>query len=167
MEFLEKFVQQMENYIISHRHSTHPCTAREVDILTKVARAGADLHKKFRSSKLVALVVPDDSKDTLGLTISKVDTVDWGLAQSLEVRRKRRYYVKWRRPVFDAFMDLHTHGIVWGDVHQGNIVIDTQMNVWVVEFGGGRVEPFVNRRIYDTTDGDSHGIEKAFEHLSD
>lgn len=39
------------------------------------------------------------------------------------------------------------------------------MNAWVIEFGGGWVEPFVTRKMFDTVEGDWFGITNVFKHL--
>ncbi len=53
--------------------------------------------------------------------------------------------------------------IVWGDVHPGNIVIDKNFDVWVVDFGGGCVESFVHPRMAGTKEGDRAGFQKIFQ----
>lgn len=42
--------------------------------------------------------------------------------------------------------NLSSHDIVWGDAHPGNMVIDKNFDAWVVDFRGGYVENFVDRK---------------------
>ncbi|OAF60778.1 hypothetical protein VC83_02590 [Pseudogymnoascus destructans] len=59
--------------------------------------------------------------------------------------------------------DLHAHGLAWGDVHPGSIVIDTSFNPWVVDFGGGSIVEFVSRKKAGTKEGDWQGVGKIFD----
>lgn len=56
----------------------------------------------------------------------------------------------------------HAVDIVWGDVNPGNIVIDPELNVWVVDFGGGFIDGFVDKNLARTKEGDLDGIKGIF-----
>lgn len=133
---------------------------RELHTFTSIARAGLS-HLKI--SRLVGIVVSDDAMETLGLVVEWIPPL-WDL-QSREARRYPTEHERWQEQVASTVEELHKNKIVWGDVHPGNILIDEQMDAWVIDFGGGWIEPFVPRRLRHTVDGDLHGIRKVFEYL--
>jgi len=52
---------------------------------------------------------------------------------------------------------------VWGDVHPGNIVIDKNFDAWIVDFGGGCIEEFLDRKKAGTKEEDWQGVQRIFE----
>ena len=134
---------------------------REVGILTQVARAR--LQDQFRTSKLTGIVVSEDFKMTVGLLVQWIPSI--GELQSDEARRRDGFHAQWECQVTKTVKELHKHGIIWGDVHPGNIIIDTDMNAWIIDFGGGWVEPFMSRKTWGTVEGDLQGVQNVFEHL--
>jgi len=74
-----------------------------------------------------------------------------------------KYHVKWKQQVTAIVKKLHSHDIVWGDVHPGNIVIDKNIDAWVVDFGSGWIEDFVDRKKAGTNEGDWQGVQNIFE----
>jgi RIO-like serine/threonine protein kinase len=58
---------------------------------------------------------------------------------------------------------LHAQGIVWGDVHPMNVVIDEQMDAWAIDFGGMNNVHFVDDANRDTEVGDLQGLRKIFK----
>lgn len=43
---------------------------------------------------------------------------------------------KWANQIRRSFETLHKHAIIWGDVKAENVLIDTDDNAWLVDFGG-------------------------------
>src|SRR4051812_7018225 len=48
-----------------------------------------------------------------------------------------------------------------GDVHPGNIAIDKNFDAWIVDFGGGWVDQFVDRQKSGTKEGNGRGFEES------
>lgn len=53
---------------------------------------------------------------------------------------------------------------MWGDVNPGNIVIDSELHIWIVDFGGGFIDGFMDKNLAGTKEGDLDGIKKIFRH---
>jgi hypothetical protein len=51
---------------------------------------------------------------------------------------RRRQSQQWRNELFCTMNLLHQAGILWGDINQGNIIIEEATNkAWIVDIGGG------------------------------
>lgn len=53
---------------------------------------------------------------------------------------------------------LHKNGIIWGDVKAENVLIDTDNNAWITDFGGGYTEGWVAKEVAGTVTGDWAGM---------
>ena len=62
---------------------------------------------------------------------------------------------------------LHKRGFVWGDVSPNNMIIDEDENVWIIDFGGGYTEGWVEPRTGRRRRGDLQGLERIKEYLLD
>lgn len=56
-------------------------------------------------------------------------------------------------------------GIIWGDAKPDNVLIDSNQDAWVVDFGGGYTEGWVPKQLAETMEGDRHGLEKIVEFI--
>lgn len=70
---------------------------------------------------------------------------------------------KWEQQVTATVEVLHAHGIVWGDVNPGNVVIDEALNAWVIDFGGMNNPEFVDDDKTETIEGDWQGVRRLFQ----
>lgn len=61
--------------------------------------------------------------------------------------------------------ELHRQGIVWGDVKPDNVLIDKNLDAWVVDFGGGFDPEWVDRELAETVEGDLQGLSRMAKHL--
>lgn len=43
---------------------------------------------------------------------------------SFQCKAAVEHHGKWKQQIIDIITELHSHDIVWGDVHPGNIFID-------------------------------------------
>ncbi|OJJ68374.1 hypothetical protein ASPBRDRAFT_57781 [Aspergillus brasiliensis CBS 101740] len=130
---------------------------REVSALSRISELGLSINV----SKLYAIVLSEDEQLILGILM---DWLPFG-SQTLETERfiqMKESHVKWERQIRDIVKVLHSNNIVWGDVHPGNILIDYELNAWVVDFGGGYQEEFINREVAGTKQGDLEGIHNVF-----
>ncbi|KAF2806151.1 uncharacterized protein BDZ99DRAFT_394534, partial [Mytilinidion resinicola] len=66
----------------------------------------------------------------------------------------------WADQVTETLADLHRAGLVWGDAKADNVLIDTENNAWIVDFGGSFTEGWVDKEIAGTVEGDLQGLEK-------
>ncbi|KAH7311096.1 hypothetical protein BKA65DRAFT_575147 [Rhexocercosporidium sp. MPI-PUGE-AT-0058] len=134
---------------------------REVDMHLRIREAG--LRDTIKVANLHSIVVSDDAKMTIGLLFDLIPSTGDSLYTHKNSALASQYHARWKQQVTATVEQLHSHNLVWGDVHPGNIVIDTSFNAWVVDFGGGSIVEFVPRKKAGTKDGDWQGVGKIFD----
>lgn len=72
---------------------------------------------------------------------------------------------KWNRQITTTVRALHRHGICWGDVKPDNILIDSEHNTWLIDFGGGFNSRYVDEDLIETVEGDWQGVSRMAEEL--
>ena len=109
------------------------------------------------------MVSGEYNEKTIGLLIALIPPHASGL-HPLEHGFCGRFelHQKWETQVSATLRELHRHGIVWGDVNPCNIVIDPDLNAWVIDFGGNYNWEFVDEYNAETEEGDWLGIERLF-----
>ena len=132
----------------------------EISTHSRIISGG--LKNKIRVANIHSIVISKDGKMTIGLLFDLIPSIGESL-QSLQCKLAVEHHTKWREQVTAIINELHCHDIVWGDVHPGNIVIDKNFDAWVVDFGGGWIEEFVQRKKAGTKEGDWQGLRKIFE----
>ncbi|KAI1754999.1 hypothetical protein F4782DRAFT_489605 [Xylaria castorea] len=60
---------------------------------------------------------------------------------------------------------LHGIGVNWGDVKASNVVIDELDDAWLIDFGGGFTNGWVEKGLAETPEGDKQGVKKIIEFL--
>ncbi|KAF4990441.1 hypothetical protein FDECE_14382 [Fusarium decemcellulare] len=135
---------------------------REVRTYEKIAAAG--LEPDVRISRLYGIVV-DGNQQLTGLLLHLIpmhDTLEYALEPETPLSVKQR----WAEQIKETLACLHQNGIIWGDAKPDNIIIDTDRNAWIVDFGGGHTQGWVDRANMGTTKGDLEGLENILEFIS-
>ena len=107
---------------------------------------------------IIGYIYHKDTKQVLGFLrewvpgrrLSDIDIT----AATLENREK------WRSQISETTERLHEHGLVGGDGKPSNIVIDQKDDAWLIEFGGGYTNGWVDQELADTTEGDKQALRK-------
>lgn len=109
------------------------CFHRELDMLLRLR---SDIFPDdMRVSRLGGLVLSSDGGSVLGLLVEYIcdsKTLDEAVEGSEAEERG-----EWMRQLRDTVEQLHAGGIVWDDVKPHNILVDSNSDVWVIDFGGG------------------------------
>lgn len=71
----------------------------------------------------------------------------------------------WVGQIREAVHGLHASGIIWGDGKASNVVIDERDDAWLIDFGGGWTNGWVDEEMADTVEGDEQAIGKIREFL--
>lgn len=140
---------------------------RELRLL-KVIKITAYLeHPDVRCSRLLGVVTASLSNGlcaVVGLLISWIPPApDGPHLKSQSARQIRNSHTKWRQQVTKTVAFLHDHGVCWGDVNVCNIAIDSNLNAWVIDFGGSNNVECVDDDLAETTEGDWQGIHRIFD----
>ncbi|KAI0388210.1 hypothetical protein F5Y17DRAFT_453678 [Xylariaceae sp. FL0594] len=73
---------------------------------------------------------------------------------------------RWSRQICDSVQCLHAAGVVWGDAKPDNILIDTEDNICLIDFGGSYTQGWVDEDKRETVEGDLQGVERIKDQLA-
>jgi len=57
---------------------------------------------------------------------------------------------RWHNDVVRMLNLLHSAGIIWGDFKPENMLVDEHDDVWLVDFGGGMTDGWVDHKNMET-----------------
>jgi tRNA A-37 threonylcarbamoyl transferase component Bud32 len=80
-----------------------------------------------------------------------------------EVVKERRQ--KWITQIRETVDELHKIGVIWGDGKPSNVIIDVQDDAWLIDFGGGWTEGWVDEAVAETVDGDWQAVDNIIKFL--
>ncbi|KAH6620993.1 hypothetical protein B0J18DRAFT_450404 [Chaetomium sp. MPI-SDFR-AT-0129] len=135
---------------------------KEVEKYERIARAG--LGTDVRTSRLYG-VVRNERKQLAGLLlypIEEEDLLTFAAGPDTPDALKNR----WAQQIQHTIAALHKAGIIWGDAKPDNILIDVHGDAWVIDFGGGRTEGWVDADKAGTTEGDLQGLERILKFIA-
>ncbi|KAE9380834.1 hypothetical protein N431DRAFT_433066 [Stipitochalara longipes BDJ] len=124
----------------------------------------AELEADLRTSRLYG-IVQDDKDPPIGLLFHYIDeesSLAWAVGPETSASLKDR----WSAQVTNTLMALHKAGVVWGDVKASNVLIDKDNNAWIIDFGGGYTEGWVDREKAGTIEGDLQGLANIMDFIS-
>jgi len=122
---------------------------------------------QIRVPKLVGYITHAETGATLGMlrewipagnrgdTLRDVDVS----TVSVEIRQR------WAEQIRGMVNWLHEIDIVWGDGKPSNVVIDQADNAWLIDFGGGWTEGWVDEEFAGTERGDDQAVERIAKFL--
>ncbi|KAK4099631.1 hypothetical protein N658DRAFT_498114 [Parathielavia hyrcaniae] len=122
-----------------------------------------------RIARLRGVVAVEEDSRILGLLLTYIDRrrenggllfEDRLLHTPIPLRQR------WARQIQETVEQLHSAGLVWGDAKAENVMIDKNNDAWLIDFGGGYTEGWVDEDKIGTIEGDLQGVAKIAEHLS-
>lgn len=138
-------------------------TLKELLTYSKIHTAKFDT--TIRTSRLDGLV-QDGNGNVIGLLLSYIDChgttlccIDGRNPKYSEVRQK------WVNQISHTLEHLHSHHIVWGDAKAANVLIDVNGDAYLIDFGGGYTEGWVEKELSNSIDGDLQGFENIKRYL--
>ncbi|KAK2012403.1 hypothetical protein LZ32DRAFT_691934 [Colletotrichum eremochloae] len=72
---------------------------------------------------------------------------------------------RWKTQISTSLEKLHHKGIIWGDVKAENVLIDSDENAWIIDFGGSYTHGWVDKEKAGTLAGDAQGLAKILDIL--
>ncbi|KAF1959900.1 hypothetical protein CC80DRAFT_440066 [Byssothecium circinans] len=132
----------------------HKSLRRELDTLLRF-RSGS-VSDDLLVSRLGGLVTWDDGLSVIGLLVEYVhDSETLGYAAEHASKAERE---KWAQQIRATVKKLHDANMTWADVMPENVVIDKNGDAWVINFGGGCVEGWVDLELDGTKEGGLQGL---------
>jgi serine/threonine protein kinase len=135
---------------------------RELQIMSRIKKAG--LIGRIRVPELLGIVVSgENGESTMGMLMTLITSPELGKhLESPGFHDKGDLHKKWEEQVTTIVRELHSHGIVWGDVNPMNVAIDEALDAWVIDFGGMNNAEFIDSENRETVEGDNQGITRLF-----
>lgn len=133
---------------------------RELEILSRLQKLDLGL----RVSELKGIVVTGEKgEQTVGMLLAPIGTHPWGMHPlDKGFCGKFELHRKWEEQITATLRILHENDVVWGDVNPCNVVIDADLNAWIIDFGGRNNATFVDDDKVESMEGDWQGVEKLF-----
>lgn len=138
---------------------------REIDCLQKISQAS--FLGRISVPKLLGYVKHPRFSSILGLlrewVPSKDNLRDLKKAEFPDFPKEVR--LKVGRQIMETVELLHGIEVIWGDAKPSNVVIDLNNDAWLIDFGGGWLEGWVDENLQDTVEGDKQGVKRILECL--
>lgn len=134
----------------------------EIEKYEQIERA--NFEAKVRTSRLFG-IVQDNNTQLVGLLLHPIEEKST-LADVLDSATPATKRELWAKQIEDTLAALHGAGIVWGDVKPGNIIIDVHGDAWIIDFGGGHTQGWVDEDKAGTKEGDLQGLRRVLEFIS-
>ncbi|GAB7353477.1 hypothetical protein MBLNU459_g3931t1 [Dothideomycetes sp. NU459] len=136
---------------------------REIRILCRAKELGLN-RGQIRLPDLLGIAVSDEKGvTTIGMLMTLIISPKMGThLLSEQFWSQHELHHLWEEQVIATVQQLHANQIVWGDVNPCNVVIDKDLNAWVIDFGGMNNPEFVDDDKAETMEGDWQGIQRLF-----
>lgn len=139
---------------------------REITILLKLNEEG--LNTPLRIPTLKGFVVSEDNSQVLGFLMNYIETKyprpDLGSIDITMFSQLERN--KWKQKITSTVEMLHNINVVWGDAKPGNILLDKNDDLWLVDFGGGVTKGWVDDKLMNSREGDLQGLERIQDFIT-
>lgn len=119
----------------------------------------------LRIPRILGLVQGKDSSSFMGFLLLYIDCDGRTLEGAIRADPPKHLRQRWADQVNSTLKHLHKAGIVWGDIKAANILIDRNMDAWIIDFGGGFTEGWVEREKAGTVEGDMQGLVKIVDYI--
>ncbi|KAJ6184730.1 hypothetical protein N7519_006031 [Penicillium mononematosum] len=129
-----------QEYLASLRGDAR-ITAREILTYSKIRMAKFD--SPILTSQLEGLVQDDDGLNCIDGRDPKYS----GLRH------------KWVDQVSHTLKQFHSHNIIWGDAKAANVLVDVNNDAYLIDFGGGYTQGWVEKEKSNSVEGDLQGLE--------
>lgn len=147
-----------------------PSLKREVDCLQNILQESnlAGRMSSFRVPALKGFVEHPENGIILGFlrewipskyNLRHTSAHDLHVAAPREIRQRWAGQIKWTVKALNAV------GVIWGDAKPGNIVIDLNDDAWVIDFGGGWTQGWVDANLQGAIQGDEQGVSRIIEYF--
>lgn len=129
----------------------------------------ADFPANVRTSRLYGIVEDDEKSQILGLLYEDIgrDAIPLDFEEVMSAQTPVSLRGRWISQLRHTIQSLHQAGVVWGDAKAGNILVDQngRGDAWVIDFGGGYTEGWVDREKSNTIEGDLQGLTRIIDYL--
>ncbi|KAL1303423.1 hypothetical protein AAFC00_006813 [Neodothiora populina] len=140
-------------------------TKREIKLMKQIERLG--LHMQFHVPQVVGLVRHDGSNtDIMGFMMTDISSptpLTHMLDEDVPQRKRDRWATESKR-IVDL---LHEHDLIFGDCKADNFLVDSNDDLWIIDFGGSYTDGWIDPKLAETEEGDDMAVEKIVNALHD
>ncbi|KAH8817429.1 hypothetical protein F5884DRAFT_874470 [Xylogone sp. PMI_703] len=144
-----------------------PNLKRELDGLQRIKNASQSDSTPIRVPELLGYVKHAENGQIIGLLRRWIPSGlrDLRNSDAFGISKERRQ--KWADQICQTVNQLHRIGVVWGDGKISNVVIsdDDDDDAWLIDFGGGWTEGWVDERLADTVEGNEQAVRNIAKFL--
>lgn len=133
----------------------------ELETYAKIERANL---QKSRISRLCGIVRKSSGTIT-GLLLAHIGPQSVTLPRMLKRNVSLQLRDMWIEQLTVTLRELHAAGVVWGDAKAENILIDSDNNAWIIDFGGGYTAGWVDEDLANTVEGDHQGLSRIITYI--
>jgi Lipopolysaccharide kinase (Kdo/WaaP) family len=138
-------------------------TCRELKAYARIQ--AASFSEPINTCRLLGIVQIPSSGRIVGLLLSYIESNNKTLLCMGKDPQYTSMRQKWLTQITRSIERLHTCGAVWGDVKPGNVLIDTQDDAYLIDFGGGYTRGWVEKELANTAEGDLQGLQRISKFL--
>ena len=142
---------------------SNPGLERELSKLQEIREANLHKHAPARVPWLLGYVTRHESDCVLGLLR---EWIPGECLRSMPIpsipEGGRR---KWASQIREAVSQLHEIGVIWDNGEASNIIIDAEDNAWLIDFGGGWTEGWVDDALADTVERDEQAVTRIVQFI--
>ncbi|OBT93137.1 hypothetical protein VE01_09222 [Pseudogymnoascus verrucosus] len=120
-------------------------------------KADLNVEDGLRVPRILGLVQGEDGSSYMGLLLSYIDCDGRTLEGAVRADTPKHLRQRWADQVISTLKHLHEAGIVWGDAKAANVLVDRNMDAWIIDFGGGFTEGWFDREKAGTVEERSSG----------
>ena len=158
------FVGQQKLYFKESSDPDDEISKNEVETYERIATASLGLGAGIRTSRLYG-VVRNERSQLVGLLLYPIEEAT-PLTFAFGPETPKTSKDRWAQQIQDTVTALHRAGITWGDAKPDNILVDVHGDAWIIDFGGGRTEGWVDSDKAGTVDGDLQGLERILKFIA-
>ncbi|KAJ6032181.1 hypothetical protein N7540_002913 [Penicillium herquei] len=138
-------------------------TYRELKAYTKIQ--SASFSEPINTPRLLGIVHIPSTGRIVGLLLSYIESNNNTLLYIGKEPQYASMRQKWLTQITRSIEELHACGAAWGDAKPDNVLIDTQYNAYLIDFGGGYTRGWVDKESANTAEGDLQGLQRISEFL--
>jgi serine/threonine protein kinase len=142
-----------------------PSTIREFSAYAKIQSAG--FGPEVFTSRLYGVVEDEETSRVIGLLLTYIDFQNQTLYCAKRHPRFGSLKKKWLGQIVSTLQSLHAHQITWGDGKPANVLIDIYDDAYLIDFGGGYTQGWVDKELSNTMEGDLQALERITNYLSE
>jgi serine/threonine protein kinase len=117
------------------------------------------------TSKLHGIVQIPASGRIVGLLLSYIESDNRTLLCVGKHPKYTSLRQKWLDQITRSLENLHVHDVTWGDAKPDNVLIDIQDDAYIIDFGGGYTNGWVDKELANTVEGDLQALQRISKFL--